>query len=55
MKKSNRYSLAMKAVIESNMDADVKIEIIETLLSDRSSAEYWEKQEEMKKEEVKNG
>jgi hypothetical protein len=48
MKKSVKYSLAMRAVLESGMDVDVKLEIIETLLDNRSTAEWVEKQEEKK-------
>lgn len=50
MKKSEKYQAALVAVVDSNMDAGTKLLIIELLLENRTSAEYWEK-----KEEVKNG
>ena len=49
MKKSERYQLAMIAVIESQLlDATSKLEILETLISDKATAEYVEKAEEEK-------
>lgn len=49
MKRSEIYQEAMKAVLARNMDADVKIEIIDVLLQDRKSAQWGE--ERMAKEE----
>lgn len=48
MKKSERYQKAMIAVIETEMTAEDKLEIIETLWADHSLAEWSEKQEEKK-------
>lgn len=49
MKKSEKYQLAMVAVIESQLlDSKSKLEIIETLIGDRTVAEYSEKVEEAK-------
>jgi hypothetical protein len=46
MKKSERYYIAMLAVINStSITASEKIEIIETLLDNRETAEWCEKQE----------
>lgn len=47
MKKSERYYIAMLAVItNTNILADDKIEILETLMDNKSVAEWQEKQEE---------
>lgn len=49
MKKSERYYIAMLAVINStNILADAKIEILETLMDNKETAEWMEKQEEKK-------
>lgn len=54
MKKSEKYYMAMLAVINSNnIFADAKIEIIETLLDNKSTAEWVEEQEEKKQDEKK--
>ena len=46
MKKSEQYKVAMKAVLAyTSINADQKIEIVETLLSDKRMAEYGEKEE----------
>ena len=49
MKKSERYQVAMIAVLSNNaiMPTD-KLEIIETLMADKNVAEWSEKQEEEK-------
>lgn len=47
MKKTERYKAAMIAVINNtNLNAADKIEIIETLMADKSTAELVEKWEE---------
>lgn len=44
MKKSDQYYEAMKSVIrDSNRNLDDKLEILETLMSDRSSAQFSER------------
>lgn len=48
MKKSEKYNLAMMAVVDTHMTAQAKLEIIEMLLADRTIAEYCEKAEEEK-------
>ena len=49
MKKSEKYKYAMLAVIESTqMDTRLKLEIIEALMADKSTAELVEKWEEEK-------
>ena len=49
MKKSERYQAAMFAVVECQLiDTKSKLEIIETLLGDKSVAEYVEGTEEEK-------
>ena len=49
MKKSERYYMAMLAVINSNhILSDEKLEIIETLMDDKGLAEWSEKAEEEK-------
>jgi len=46
MKKSEKYQYAMLAVLESQMiTSPSKLEIIETLLGDKTMAEYTEKME----------
>ena len=46
MKASERYTAAMVAVINNtNINAADKLEIIETLMGDKSIAEFREKQE----------
>ena len=52
MKKSERYYKAMMAVINSTINAADKLEILETLMEDRRVAEYTEKQEAKKENEV---
>ncbi len=45
MKKSEQYQAAMKAVLAYNgIIPDQKLEIIDTLLSDKRMAEYGEKE-----------
>ena len=52
MKKSERYQMAMRAVVTCNsLGADQKIEIIDTLLADKRLAECGEEQ---KNEPVQN-
>lgn len=46
MKKSERYTFAMKAVLEYEMPAGTKLEVLETLMDDRKMAEFSEKTEE---------
>ena len=48
MKKSERYNLAMLAVVDSMLTASTKLEIIETLMADRTVAEYCEQEDEKK-------
>ena len=49
MKKSERYQVAMIAVLTNNsIVANDKLEIIETLMGDKSLAEYVEGTEEEK-------
>lgn len=49
MKRSQKYYLAMISVIQSEEIAvSDKLEILETLIGDRTVAEYAEKQEECK-------
>ena len=55
LKKSDKYHMALRAVIDSHFDAVVKLEIIELLLEKRSLALWEEKQECKKKEAEKNG
>ena len=55
MKKSEKYYMAMLAVINSNnIFADTKIEILEELMDKRDLA-LWTEKEEAKKQEEKNG
>lgn len=42
MKKSERYFFAMKAVLRAGYSEEATIEILDTLMSDRSMAEYSE-------------
>lgn len=47
MKKSERYQYAMVAVVNStSLDAEVKLEVLETLMQDKSVAEWTENQGE---------
>ena len=48
MKKSEKYQAAIIAVMESNMEVGLKLDIIELLLDNRSTAIWCEKQEEEK-------
>lgn len=49
MKKSERYQIAMLAVVSSqHILADAKLEIIETLMGDKAVAKYCEEQEDEK-------
>ena len=48
MKKSEMYQAALIAVMESNMEVDTKLEVIDLLLDNRSSAIWSEKREEEK-------
>lgn len=51
MKKSVVYTLAMLAVVKDEQISDtVKLDVIETLLADRSVARWSEEQEAKKKE-----
>jgi hypothetical protein len=47
MKKSERYHMAMLAVVNSaSISAEGKIEILATLQEAKSVAEYWEREAE---------
>jgi hypothetical protein len=47
MKKSEMYQAAMVAVLNSNgFTSEEKLEIIATLMDNKSTAEYWEREEE---------
>lgn len=46
MKKSEVYNCAMIAVINSVFPAEMKLEVIEVLMNDKSVAEWSEKKEE---------
>ena len=48
MKKSERYQFAMLAVLNSGFADKTKLEILETLMGDKSLAEFTEKAEEEK-------
>lgn len=48
MKKSELYQAALIAVMESNMEVNKKLEVIDLLLDNRSSAIWGEKREEEK-------
>ena len=46
MKKSEKYQAAMIAVVNSiKLDAEVKLEVLERLMSDKSTAVWCENQE----------
>ena len=46
MKKSEKYQAAMVAVVNSiKLDAEVKLEVLEQLMSDKSSAVWCENRE----------
>lgn len=49
MKKSERYEIAMLAVVASDFAPSVKLEVIETLFGDKAVAELVEKVEEEEK------
>ena len=51
MKKSEKYYLAMLAIVDSNLMAGQKLEILEMLAGEKSLAEFVEKAQE----EEKNG
>lgn len=46
MKKSVLYQLAMVAVVESKLESELKLDVLEVLMSDKSTAEWSEKREE---------
>lgn len=46
MKKSEIYQEAMRCVVESELDTDLKLEIIAQLSDDKSIAEFCEKRED---------
>ena len=48
MKKSEKYQLAMIAVLEMDTLSSTKLEVLEQLMDDKSLAEWSEKQEEAK-------
>jgi hypothetical protein len=53
MKKSDKYNLAILAVIDSaRMNAETKLEIIETLMADKSLSEWCEKEDKNNAESV---
>ena len=53
MKKSERFYMAMIAVVEDNcINSDSKLEVLETLMESKSVAEYTEKREETENESV---
>lgn len=55
MKKSARYHAAMVAVLNSNgFTSEEKLEIIATLMENKDTAEYWEREEEKKAAEEAN-
>lgn len=47
MKKSEKYSFAMRAVVESNLHSSMKLEIIEMLMMDKIVAESCEKADKL--------
>jgi hypothetical protein len=52
MKKSERYYIAMCAVVDDeSISAEDKLDIVATLMEDKSIAEYLERQEAEKAEE----
>ena len=55
MKKSEIYYEAMKAVLRTDYQEDMKIEILSVLMDEKNSALYWEEREAqaaMKNQEV---
>lgn len=46
MKKSELYQTAMVAVVDSNLTADVKLEVLALLIDNKGVAEWSEKREE---------
>lgn len=46
MKKSVLYQLAMLAVVDSKLDSELKLDVLEVLMNDKSTAEWSEKREE---------
>ena len=55
MKKSEMYQAAMVAILNSNgFTSEEKLEIIATLMDNKSTAEYWEREEEKKAAEEAN-
>lgn len=46
MKKSEIYQEAMRCVVESELNTDLKLEIIETLVCNKRTAEFSDKREE---------
>lgn len=46
MKKSELYQTAMIAVVDSNLTADVKLEVLALLIDNKRVAEWSEKKEE---------
>ena len=50
MKKSEQYTLAMEAILDSEYTNQIKLEILETLMEDRSMALYTEERDENKQE-----
>ena len=48
MKKTEIYNIAMDAVLDSSFSNEVKLEVIEVLMTDRTVAKYAEKAEETK-------
>lgn len=48
MKKSELYNLAMDALLDSGYSNDIKIEVMELLIDNRSTALFTEKREEEK-------
>ena len=54
MKKSEHYEIAMRIVVDSmKISASTKLEVLSTLMQDKSVAEWQERNE--KQEEEKNG
>ncbi len=45
MKKSEKYHAAMLAVLNSNLQNEVKLEVLDLLLDDKATAEWCEKRE----------
>lgn len=46
MKKTEIYNIAMDAVLDSGYSNEVKLEVIEVLMTDRTVAKYAEKAED---------